>query len=164
MLPPEWPRQAPGLRKVSQITPSAHAAASYTRSLPVPNGMTARERHAGAVTSGTRSLQLLLSAGFAALAAGNAGHPHEDGTGAVWVAPELLAALDARGVYSCMQDMVIESAHMQSDGRVAFEWHPATGELSFAAAPGAEVTRPANPSTSPSPQILPLAMQSCGSR
>jgi hypothetical protein len=155
---------ASGLRKVSQITPSAHAAASYTRSLPVPNGITAGERHAGAVTSGTRSLQWLLSTGFAVLVAGNAGHPHEDGTGAVWVAPELLAALDSRGVSGCMQDVVIESAHMQGDGRVAFEWHPATGELSFVAAPGAEVTRPEDPSTSASPQLLPLAMQSCGSR
>ena len=142
------------------MTPPAHAAASYTRSLPGPNGMADHGRHAGAVTSGTRSLQLFLLAGFAALAAGNAGHRHENGTGAVWVAPELLAALDSR-VSSCMPDVLIEPARMQADGRISFEWHEATGELSFADAPGFGITRPADLSTSPSPQPLPLAMQSC---
>jgi len=153
-----------GLRKVSQITPPAHAAGSYTGSLPGPNGMVSGDRHAGAVTPGTRSLQLLLLAGIAALAAGNAGHRHEDGTGAVWVAPELLTALERHVVSSCMHDVVIEPARMQDDGRVAFEWNAATGELSFEDEPGATVTRPADPSTSPSPQPLPLAMQSCESR
>jgi len=126
--------------------------------------MTGRERHADTVTSGTRSLQLLLLAGIAVLAAGNAGHRHEDGTGAVWVAPELLAALESRGVSSCMHDVVIEPARMEAEVRVGFEWHAATGELSFADAPGSGITRPADPLTSPSPQPLPLAMQSCESR
>ena len=104
---------------------------------------------------------MLLLAGFGALAAGNAGHRHEDGTGAVWVAPELLAVLETGGLSPCMHDVVIELAHVQYDGRVSFEWHPATGELSFADGKGAAVTRPADPSTSPQP--LPLAMQSCES-
>jgi hypothetical protein len=107
-------------------------------------------------------LQLILLAGFGAIAAGNAGHPHEDGTGAVWVAPELLGALEMGGLSSCMHDVVIEPARMQYDGRVSFEWHAATGELSFAGESTHAVTRPAI--SSPSPEPLPLAMQSCESR
>ena len=104
---------------------------------------------------------LLVLAGLGAFAAGNAGHRHEDGTGAVWVAPELHAALDEGGLSGCMHDLVIEPAEMQQR-RVEFEWHPATGELSFAQDPASPVKRRADPS--PSPKPLPLAMQSCESR
>jgi hypothetical protein len=61
-----------------------------------------------------------------------------------------------------MHDVVIDHADMQSDGRVHFEWHPATGELSFADGMAAAITRPADLSSFPQP--LPLAMQSCESR
>jgi hypothetical protein len=62
-----------------------------------------------------------------------------------------------------MQDVVIEPVRMQSNGRVDFEWHPATGELSFADETALAVTRRADASSTFSrPQ--PLAMQSCGSR
>jgi hypothetical protein len=104
---------------------------------------------------------VLVLAGLGGFAAGNAGHRHEDGTGAVWVAPELLAALDEGGLPGCMHDLLIDPARMQQ-GRVEFEWHPATGELSFAQDAANPVKHLA--ASSPSPQPLPLAMQSCESR
>lgn len=99
---------------------------------------------------------------FGVLAAANAGRPDEDGTGAVWVAPELLAALEASPFGSCTRDVVIEPARMQAEGRVAFEWNPATGELSFADTETPAPTRPAPSFPSPHPEAL--AIQSCGSR
>lgn len=101
-----------------------------------------------------------LFACLGTLAAANAGRPDEDGTGAVWVAPELLAALEASPLGGCMHDVLIEPARMQADGRVAFEWNPATGELSFA--DGNALTRQEASSLSPRPEAL--AIQSCESR
>ena len=66
------------------------------------------------------------------LAAANAGRVGEDGTGAVWVAPELLEALNAGRFPDCGHEAIIKT-DLAANGRVVFEWHPATGELSFAA-------------------------------
>jgi hypothetical protein len=97
---------------------------------------------------------------FGAFAAGGAGRVGEDGTGAMWVAPELLEALDA-GLSGCVHEVVIEAADPQTNGRVAFEWNPATGELSFATdAIKPPVTLPEDFSAEP----LDQAVQSCESR
>jgi hypothetical protein len=113
------------------------------------------------VNSGNRIFSfctLLLLGGFAAPDAGRVG---EDGTGAVWVAPELLEALESPKFPVCAHDAVIEVAAVQSNGRVEFEWHPATGELSFAA----EGLNP--PVTLPEylvPEPLAAATRNCESR
>ena len=103
---------------------------------------------------------MLLLACLGSLAAANAGRSDEDGTGAVWVAPELLSSLDSTQLHGCMHDVVIEPVRMQADGRVDFEWHPETGELSFAAETAHAITRPGASSEG----TMALAMQSCGSR
>ena len=75
------------------------------------------------MNSGTRNFFITALVFFGALVATDAGRVGEDGTGAMWVAPELLDALGSE---------VVGTADLQTNGRVAFEWHPATGELSFA--------------------------------
>jgi len=124
--------------------------------------MAHHSRHAVTVIPGTRAHHLLILACIGALAAANAGRPDEDATGAVWVAPELIAVLEASPLAGCMHDVHIEPVKMQADGRVAFEWHPDTGELSFADADAPALTRPAASSPSLRPQSL--AIQSCESR
>lgn len=84
----------------------------------------------------------------------------EDGTGAMWVAPEIVAVLEAVKLPGCTHEVVIE-ADLQTHGRVAFAWHPETGELSFAAdGPTPALTLPADLSAEP----LARATRSCGSR
>jgi len=100
---------------------------------------------------------LLILACLGTLVAANAGRPDEDATGAVWVAPELLVALEATPRAGCWHDVHIEPAKVEADGRVAFEWHPGTGELTFADAP--EIKHPGASSAALRPQAL--ATQSC---
>jgi hypothetical protein len=83
------------------------------------------------VNSGNRVYSIAALICLGAFAATNAGRVGEDGTGAVWVAPELLELLETARLPGCTHDLVIE-ADLRNDGRVAFEWHPASGELSFA--------------------------------
>jgi hypothetical protein len=96
-----------------------------------------------------------------ALTAADAGRVGEDGTGAMWVAPELLEAVAAVGPPGCTSEAVVEVTTLQTNGRVAFEWHPATGELSFAEG-GVKpaITLPADFR----PESLVRATRSCGSR
>ncbi len=92
-----------------------------------------------------------------ALAAADAGRVGEDGTGAMWVAPELLEAVAAAA--GCASSVAATTCNRMA--RVAFEWHPATGELSFAA----DDVHPAI--TLPEdffPEPLASATRSCGSR
>ena len=84
------------------------------------------------MNSGTRIFSIAALAFFGASVAEDAGRAGEDGTGAMWVAPELLDALGAVRLPACNHKVVIEAADLQSNGRVVFEWHPATGELTFA--------------------------------
>jgi hypothetical protein len=83
------------------------------------------------VNSGTRIFSIAALAFFGAFVAPDAGRVGEDGTGAMWVAPELLDALGEVTRPECGHEVVI-AADLQSNGRVVFEWHPATGELTFA--------------------------------
>jgi hypothetical protein len=107
---------------------------------------------------------LLILACLGTLAAANAGRLDEDGTGAVWVAPELLAVLETSPLAGCMHDLYVEPTQMPSEGRVAFEWHPETGELSFADPAAPALTHPAASSPFRRPEPQPLAIQSCESR
>jgi hypothetical protein len=96
-----------------------------------------------------------------AFAAADAGRVGEDGTGAMLVAAELLDALGSARVPGCIHEEVIETAAPQTNGRVVFEWHPATGELSFAT----DSIQPAL--TLPedfSAELLAQTTQSCESR
>jgi len=96
-----------------------------------------------------------------AFAAADAGRVGEDGTGAMWVAPELVEAMGEDGLPGCMHEVVIRT-DLQTNGRVVFEWHPETGELSFAAgAIQPALTLPEDFSSEPS--IRPIS-QNCGSR
>jgi hypothetical protein len=100
-----------------------------------------------------------------AFAAADAGRVGEDGTGAMWVAPELLDAIDGATRLGCTGNALVQATELPLQGKVSFEWHPATGELTFAAAgpmPAAisSTTPPENFEPAPST----LAMRSCGSR
>lgn len=81
----------------------------------------------------------------------------EDGTGAMWVAPELLGAVEAAGLLGCTGEAVAHPTDLSTHGKATFEWHPETGELSF---DGSKLTLPEHFELSGST----LAMQSCGSR
>jgi len=77
------------------------------------------------------------------------------------VAPELVEAMASAVMPDCAGQVTIPTAQLQSNGRVAFEWHPATGELSFAGAGTTqEITLPADSG----PEPLAPATRSCGSR
>jgi len=81
----------------------------------------------------------------------------------MWVAPELLEAVAAIGLPGCTSEAVavVEFAALQTNGRMAFEWDPATGVLSFAA----DGVHPAI--TLPEdffPEPLASATRNCGSR
>ena len=97
------------------------------------------------------------------LAAAEAGRVGEDGTGAMWVAPELMDAGKPATLLGCANRAVAQVADLTSAGRVAFEWHPATSELSFdghAVMP--QVTLPED--WLPGSQDLSLTTWNCGSR
>ena len=118
--------------------------------------------HDVCVNAGNRNRSIAAVTLLGMFAAADAGRVGEDGTGAVWVAPELLEALNAAAFPACIRDVVIQAGlESDSNGRVAFEWHPATGELSFAA----DGIKPAV--TLPeelSPASAIAAAQDCGSR
>jgi hypothetical protein len=82
----------------------------------------------------------------------------DDRTGALWVAPELVEAMNTPRLPRCIRDLAVEPAELQTNGRVVFEWHPETGELSFAA----DGVQP--PTTLPedfSPEPLGATAQTC---
>lgn len=81
----------------------------------------------------------------------------EDGTGAMWVAPELLGAVETAGLLNCAGAPLAQPTDLPSHGKVSFEWHPATGELSF---DGANLTLPEDFD----PSASTPTMRNCGSR
>jgi len=105
------------------------------------------------VNSGNRTSFIAALAFFGAFAAADAGRVGESSTGAMRVAPELLGALKKSRVSVCTR--------WQTNGRVVFEWHPATGELSFA---GDGLKPPVTLPEDLAPEPLAAATQSCGSR
>jgi hypothetical protein len=113
----------------------------------------------------------------ATLYAANAGRPGESGTGAIWIAPELLES--RHDVQPCRQlttvdapDPVFEMLEAETadlDGPqladsarevVAFEWNPATGELSYSATATTRVFSDLGYATLASA----AAFRNCGSR
>jgi hypothetical protein len=85
----------------------------------------------------------------------------ESGTGAMWVAPELLETPGAANLLDCAHVGVIAMPNLHENGRVVFEWHPDTGELSFAA----NDVKPAITLREDfSPELLATATATCGSR
>jgi hypothetical protein len=108
-------------------------APSYTRPLHGPKGSQSAGIHAIGVLSGNRTSSIVALAILGAFAAADAGRAREDGTGAMWVAPELLGALETVRFSDCNHEVVIKT-DLLTNGRVVFEWQPATGELSFAPA------------------------------
>jgi hypothetical protein len=140
---------------------SAHAASSYTFRICGPNGKLAREIHARTVNSGNRVTTAVISL-LCVFAATDAGRVGEDGTGAMWVAPELLAAV-APAQPECGSNVVVQVTDLAAAGRVNFDWHPATGELSFdARGVMPQVDLPDD--WLPDSQDLVTPIQSCGSR
>jgi hypothetical protein len=112
------------------------------------------------VNSGNRTTSIVVLAFLGAFAAADAGRVRESGTGAMWIAPELVDALNAARFPDCTHEVVIKT-DLRTNGRVVFEWHPATGELSFAAdgaMPAATLPE------SPSSQTLAATTLSCESR
>jgi hypothetical protein len=112
------------------------------------------------VNSGNRTSSIAVLLFLGAIVATDAGRVGEDGTGAMWVAPELLEALGEDRLPGCAHDVVIRT-DLQTNGRVVFEWHPETGELSFATGGvNPALTLPEDFSSEP---LIPVS-QSCGSR
>lgn len=116
--------------------------------------------HAGAVKSGKRTVSIHLFALAALSAAALAGRVGEDGTGTLWIAPELIASAtplaDACAFPARTQpvELRFEMLHpddidshapllagLTNDHRevVDFDWNPATSELQFRAASGSQV-------------------------
>jgi hypothetical protein len=107
------------------------------------------------VNTGNRKVLSRLSLGALVLMVSTqAGRIGEDGSGAMWIAPELLAAKTRvepcnRRNPASTRDVVFEvirledhpdSPHFETrQGAVAFEWNAATGELSFAGTSRGEI-------------------------
>jgi len=88
----------------------------------------------------------------------------EDGTGAMWIAPELLEFTRPTVNSGCTGEIVMQVSDLASAGRSNFDWNPVTGELSFdAQRVMQQVTLPEDwlPEESERPA---LPTQSCGSR
>jgi hypothetical protein len=132
------------------------------------------------VNSGNRSAFSSVFVCVAMLATSQAGRVGEDGSGALWIAPELIK--HPLPVLECTQatepqalELQFEMIEMGEDPQlprlaaagarrtVAFEWNAATGELSFdtdTAASAAMFRDLENPATRKSS----LTARSCGSR
>ena len=135
-----------GVSQIVETRPTGHAVSSYRQRLPAPIGSGPRQLHAGGVNR-SRSVSLLLL--FAALTAADAGRVGESGTGAMWIAPELLEAhataqTCAQTASMTSRELVFEMLQPDdidadlprllataSREVVDFEWNPATSELRF---------------------------------
>lgn len=123
--------------------------ASYRRPLHAAIGIGRAARHARDVKSGNRSVSVALFS-FAALHAADAGRVGESGSGAMWIAPELVqvqvqmsapvqpcsatASLRTRQlVFETLEPGGEEPGLPPAAGRevVSFEWNPRTGELYY---------------------------------
>ena len=137
--------------QIRRIAPRPLAAQSYTRLRPDPIGTGRRVTHAYGVKSGNRWVCLGVSL-FAVFSA-DAGRVSESGTGAMWIAPEIVSSgiKTPTLAQSCNQEsrararelvfetlapedidaelprLMAEASHEVVD----FQWNPATSELSF---------------------------------
>lgn len=124
----------------------------------------------------------MVSMGLSLLAtlwAAEAGRAHESGTGAMWIAPELVA--ESLPVPHCSQTAAItgrelvfetvDSTDVDTDLSrliasatrevVSFEWNAVTGELGFSTT---HTTTAVFSDLAPSSQASPSSAPSCGSR
>jgi hypothetical protein len=114
------------------------------------------------VKSGNRKVFVIATTLIVvALCATDAGRVGEDGTGAMWVAPELLALLESPASVVCNGVIPAQPTGLPTHGKVTFEWNPETGELWFD--PAARMPGITLPEGSPSVPSA-LALQSCESR
>ncbi len=105
------------------------------------------------MNSGNRTSSIAVLIFLGAFAAADAGRVGEDGTDAMWVAPELVQLMEEHSLPGSTHEVVIRT-DLQTNGRVVFEWHPETGELSFAAAAvEPALTLPEDFSSAPSVRI-----------
>jgi hypothetical protein len=145
--------------------------------MPDPIGTRRGAPHACGVKSGYRQVSIGLLV-FVALGPTDAGRLHESGTGAMWIAPELVAS--SSGVQKCSQaaamsrpELIFETLdagdlddeaprQLASAARevVDFQWNPATGELSFHTHATTGIFSDLAPSSAASAASAP----SCGSR
>jgi hypothetical protein len=126
-------------------------------------GLSGRPRGAGdtaVVNSGNRSVSIVALTLLGSLCAAAAGDAYEDGTEAMYFAPEVTARLPAGA--ECADSMQFERIHLTGGGAmVDFDWKPHTGELSFhVRASTARVTLPERFLTAASVSPVP----SCESR
>jgi hypothetical protein len=107
------------------------------------------------VTSGNRKVYGTLLGCAGMLAAAQAGRVGEDGSGAMWIVPELVSRRPSitactHTVQPAKRDIVFEVIRAQAgsndvrllrgaSGAVVFEWNEATSELSFAAIPSTKI-------------------------
>jgi hypothetical protein len=113
-------------------------------------------------------------------AAATAGHENENGTGAMWIAPELVAVQAPPAGSTCSQSAVSQRAQLRFEmldpadieehlatppartrAVVGFEWDAVSGELSFRSSTGSAVF---NDLALPSDASGVLAQAHCGSR
>ena len=143
--------------------------------MTVPIGTEPPPPHARTVKSGKRTVSIHVFALAALSAATLAGRVGEDGTGAMWIAPELLQRAPLITA-TCSQSTriqtvdlkfeVLELVELDTSGTpladnhevVDFEWNPSTSELSYRAGPGASIFSDLAPPSDGEP--LPA---SCGS-
>ena len=115
--------------------------------------------HAHAVKSGKRTVSIHVFTLVALSAAALAGREGEDGTGSMWIAPELVAKsapftagcslptrtrnvelrfemLDPRDIDSHSPQLSLQDAQREI---VKFDWNPATSQLTYRSAAGSNV-------------------------
>jgi hypothetical protein len=135
--------------------------------------------HAQAVNSGNRSVFSGVLGCVVLLGAAQAGRVGEDGTGAMWIAPELIRSPPA--VLECGQEeaetqaleLVFETLDLGDEAAdlprltaagtrktVVFDWNATTGELSFNGA----VPAPVFTAESVASRNFSLLARNCGSR
>jgi hypothetical protein len=137
--------------------PTAPAADSYSGKIPGPIRANRAPPHASPVHPGKKRTVSAKAFAIAALAiASVAGREGEDGTGAMWIAPELAALTSPRSGTACHLPargrsvaLSFELLKMDPDSapylaefttpQVDFDWNPATGELHYRAASGSRV-------------------------
>jgi hypothetical protein len=148
-----------------------YAAYSYAGRQIARKPKSSRLQHAAHVSSGN-PVHRGIFACVALVAASQAGRVGEDGSGAMWIAPELIqppAALadcshtsephDLELVFEAIElgETELDLSRLAAAGSrrsVAFEWNPATGELSFSGTVPAPVFNDLQSAATQGPALL----------
>jgi hypothetical protein len=132
------------------------------------------------VKSGKRRVSIPVATLVVLAVAANAGHENENGTGAMWIAPELVAVQAPPAASACSQSALPQPAQLRFEmldpadieehlarppvstrAVVDFEWNAASGELSFQSSSGSTVFSDLAP---PSDASGVSVQANCGSR